>query len=345
MQNLKKNIFLGSLIVSFSIATILNFLQINPTFIFFLYIGGLFSLLFLKLPFLLVSCIGLILYLGSSLLVGKLANSLFGVILFSVSILGGGYLRKVMVRNEQEIKEIREKYEDTQEELERTRKLMGDYIMKELSYSDILVHNLQEAYYYTLRGLVSVFENRDPYTRGHSDRVTEYAVKIAYKMKLPPRLIRLIRYATQLHDVGRISIPLSILNKVDALNDEEFEFIKSHAIRSELMASPLEFLHEGLTFVRHHHERVNGTGYPDRLKQDEIPLGARIIAVADAFDAMTSSRTYRRPLSVEEALEELKNNAGKQHDPYIVEVFFHVIEDMRKTSELSKPLFQPSLVI
>lgn len=189
-------------------------------------------------------------------------------------------------------------------------------------YEDIHIN-----YFNTIHALVLAIEARDPYTRGHTERVTKYALKIGQALEMSQPELEMLRYAGEVHDVGKISIPDFILNKPGRLSPAERAVIEIHPVKGVEMLEPLEFLKPALPVVRHHHERYDGTGYPDGLLKDKIPMMARIIACADAFDAMTSDRPYRRRrLTVEEALEEIKNNSGSQFDPRIAHIFVRAIQ-------------------
>jgi len=171
-----------------------------------------------------------------------------------------------------------------------------------------------------LEKLAAALEARDPYTHGHSRRVARYSTLIAKRMGLPAKEVARIRAAAAIHDVGKVEIPREVLSKSGRLNDEEFELIKRHPVEGARMVAALE--DEELTrIVRHHHERLDGKGYPDRLRGSEIPLGARIIAVADTFDAITSTRPYRAATSHKQALEVLRTESGTQLEPKAVEAF------------------------
>jgi len=213
-------------------------------------------------------------------------------------------------------------------------KLKEDFFHREFKESDFLIQNLEENYYRMLIAMVKVRESQDPYIRGHSERVAELSAKVAGEFGLLEKEAEIIEKAALIYDVGRVGIPESMFNKPDILNDEEFELIKSHAIRSEYITSPVSFLSNGLSYIRNHHERFNGTGYPDKLKGNEIPLGARIIAACDAFCAMTSERPYRRKITPEVALDELRKNAGKQHDPKVIQALTVIVA--RKAAEASE---------
>ena len=171
-----------------------------------------------------------------------------------------------------------------------------------------------------LERLAGALEARDPRTHGHSKRVARHATSIARGLKLEDREVARIRTAALLHDVGKIEVPWSILEKPGALTDDEFAEIKKHPAAGarlvEGMGDP-----ELTAIVRHHHERIDGGGYPDRIGGEEIPIGARIIAVADTFDALTSARSYRPPRSHEEALGVLREEAGSQLDARAVKAF------------------------
>jgi putative nucleotidyltransferase with HDIG domain len=192
------------------------------------------------------------------------------------------------------------------------------------NYASIAINNhlnmmkLEEAYFNTVETLAVAIETKYPYVRGHSKRVAEYAIAIARELGLPESEIKAIRYGAILHDIGKIAVSSSIIHKPGSLTDTEFAQVKKHSAVGELMLRKIKFLEGVIKIVRHHHEKYNGHGYPDGLKADKIELGARIIAVADAYDAMLSIRPYRNALSVEEAISELKRNSGEQFDPQCV---------------------------
>ena len=188
-----------------------------------------------------------------------------------------------------------------------------------------LYHNLHESYLSIIRALVSALELKDSHTRGHSESVTRYAVALAKKLKLSPQEIESIEVAAILHDIGKIGIQESILNKPGKLNNEEWKEMKRHPEFSYKILKEVNFPWEIKPVIYAHHERYNGKGYPARLKGEKIPLGARILAVADTFAAMTSDRAYRKGLSKEVAIEELKRVAGTQLDPELVKVFVEML--------------------
>jgi HD-GYP domain-containing protein (c-di-GMP phosphodiesterase class II) len=193
-----------------------------------------------------------------------------------------------------------------------------------------LYFDLKESYLNSVKALVQALEAKDSYTRGHSERVTYYSKKIAERMKLPADVIEYIHQMSILHDIGKIGISENILRKKEKLSDDEYYQIKNHPEIGERILKPLNVFSHSLLYIRHHHEYFNGSGYPDGLCGKNIPVGARIICVADSYDAMTSDRPYRKGLNHEIAIRELKKNIGVQFDPEIVEVFLTVFKEEQK---------------
>ncbi len=190
-----------------------------------------------------------------------------------------------------------------------------------------LYERMKKVFQETIQSLAIALEAKDPYTSGHTKRVTEYAVMIAKGMGLSEEEVERITRAALLHDIGKIGVRLHSLNKKDGLTSEEYEMFKQHTIQGRLILEPIKFLSDIIPMVELHHEKYDGSGYPYGLSGEDIPLGARILNVADSFDAMTSDRPYRRSLSRKRAIEELHKNAGAQFDPKVVEVF---IEELKK---------------
>ena len=169
--------------------------------------------------------------------------------------------------------------------------------------------------------LALALEARDKYTSGHSQRVSNIALMISRKLEINQGSIRKIELAGLVHDIGKVGIKESVLTKRDKLTDEEYAHISAHSLIGENILRAVIDDEEILKIVRNHHERYDGSGYPDGLSGEDIPLGARILAVADTYDAMTTDRPYRKALSHETAIAELKEQSGIQLDPAVVDVF------------------------
>lgn len=189
-----------------------------------------------------------------------------------------------------------------------------------------LYEQLQAAYMSTIMALVSAIEAKDPYTCGHSKRVTSYSLGLARKLSLPEEQLKLLEQAAILHDIGKIGTKISILHKPGKLDDEEYLHLQEHPATGMKIIESVDFLRDVRLRVGQHHERYDGKGYPARLAGQDILLEARIMAIADAYDAMTSERPYRKPLPQEVAVAELVKNAGSQFDPELVPLFLEVLE-------------------
>lgn len=186
----------------------------------------------------------------------------------------------------------------------------------------------------TLTSLVTTLEAKDPYTRQHSQRVTEYAIRIGEIVGIDEGELEMIEFAGMLHDIGKIGVRDEILTKAGGLTDHEYEAIKQHVVIGERIAEPLGLTAEERAVIRNHHERYDGRGYPDGMGGEEIPLLARIVTIADAFDAMASTRPYRRARSREQALDEIVRNAGVQFDPKLMGA---AVEALRPYTEEAPP--------
>ena len=187
---------------------------------------------------------------------------------------------------------------------------------------------LESHYTETLEALASALEARDPYTQAHTSRIRDMASALAVAMKVPAEVRRATRLGAILHDVGKIGISDSILHKPGPLTEAEWEIMRTHPELGERMLESIDFLRPALPIIRHHHERWDGTGYPDRLAAQEIPVGARIVGVCDAFDAMTTDRPYKRAMPVDAALEEIMRCAGTQFDPECAKLLVEVVSNM-----------------
>jgi hypothetical protein len=179
----------------------------------------------------------------------------------------------------------------------------------------------QRAYSATMKALCQAVETKDFYTRGHSERVSRGSGMIASQIGMRADRAEAIRFAGMLHDVGKLGVPTKVLQKTGVLTEEEYAAIQLHPMRGLEIVREIGFLNEALTGIMHHHERIDGRGYPMGFAGDEIPEFARIIAVADAFDSMTSTRSYREARPIDEALEELRQGSGTQFDPALVDAF------------------------
>lgn len=191
-----------------------------------------------------------------------------------------------------------------------------------LNYIKALKYSYDERLEGIVKGVIAILELKDPYTRGHSERVAAYAMNMAEATgKFKPSELNYFYYACLLHDIGKVNIPDSILTKSGRLTDEEYGIIKTHPVVGAEAIREVEGIANNIDVIYHHHERWDGKGYPDRLAGGDIPFLARITAVADAFDAMTSSRSYRPALPFEEAYQRILDGQGNQFDPQLVEIF------------------------
>jgi putative nucleotidyltransferase with HDIG domain len=188
--------------------------------------------------------------------------------------------------------------------------------------------DLERSYDITLEALGDALDLKDAETEGHSKRVTAFTMAIARAMELPSERVRVIARGAFLHDVGKMAIPDAILRKPGRLTPEEQMLMREHAQLGYQMLRKIPFLHEAANIVYSHQERFDGSGYPRGLKGDQIPLGARIFAVADTFDAITSDRPYRAAQSISSARREIQKHSGHQFDPAIVDMFMSISEEL-----------------
>jgi putative nucleotidyltransferase with HDIG domain len=232
--------------------------------------------------------------------------------------------------NHQELIVAKQRYEDHLEELveQRTAEL------------DLALNSLEDAYRSTLKALTAALEARDQETHGHSERVVSYSMRLGREYGLDGDRAKALEFGSLLHDIGKIGVPDLILRKPGKLTSEEWVFMRQHPLHGQQILRGIEFLEGASRVVAQHHEKWDGSGYPLGLREEEIDVCARIFAVADAFDAITSDRVYRKGKSYQAAADELDTWAGKQFDPKVVEAFHRVPQqdwdDLRDQSLIRK---------
>ncbi len=204
---------------------------------------------------------------------------------------------------------------------------LEELVEQRTSELDRALNSLEDAYRATLRALTAALETRDSETHGHSERVVTYSLRLGREYGLNSETMKALEFGSLLHDIGKIGVPDSILRKPAKLTDEEWVRMKEHPYHGQQILRGIEFLEGAARVVAQHHEKWDGSGYPLGLRAEEIDICARIFAVADAFDAITSDRVYRRGKSYQEAAKELDDWAGRQFDPKVVEVFHRVPQE------------------
>jgi hypothetical protein len=202
----------------------------------------------------------------------------------------------------------------------------ADYVGAALRAAGLYAE-LEASYMGAAEALAAALEAKDNYTADHARSIADLAVEVGRRLGLDERRLRDLRYGAIFHDIGKIAVPDAILNKPGPLTDEEFRIVQRHPITGDQILAPIPFLAEARRIVRHDHERWDGAGYPDGLAGEEIPLGARIVFVVDAYHAMVSDRPYRRGLAEAVARAELRAHAGAQFDPQVVEVLLDCLEE------------------
>ena len=210
----------------------------------------------------------------------------------------------------------------------RSRELMDSYRRLEVSSLE------------AIESLNATVDAKDPYTAGHSARVQRIALAVAGELRVAPERLDAVRFGGLFHDIGKIAVPDSILTKPGPLDDDEFAAIKRHPADGAEILSHFSRLHEAVPLIRHHHERWDGNGYPDRLADEAIPVEACVIGLADAWDAMTTDRPYRPAMSVEEAAAEVRNCRGTQFSPVVVDAFFAAFRRQPAVFEPDEPTFE-----
>lgn len=208
------------------------------------------------------------------------------------------------------------------------RELGGLYRLERSRSAELerALESLQQTYLATMTSLAQVIEAKDRTTRGHLDRTQAYGLALARRIDPGLPEAPTLGYGFFLHDIGKVGIPEQILCKEGPLTGDEWEVMRTHPMIGAQIVEPIAFLSDAVDLIRHHHERFDGSGYPDRLAGEDIPLPARIFSVADSFDAMTSDRPYRGALAVDLALDEIRGGSGTQFDPEVVKEFVQMIE-------------------
>jgi len=235
----------------------------------------------------------------------------------------GAELHSLMVASQK----LKDGLKEHSNALEKQNTLLAKRIEESTRNLTRLYEDLRSTYMRTIKALAQAIDARDHYTHSHSENVAKYAVAIAAEMGLSAKEIETIREACELHDLGKIGIEDTILSKPFSLTAQEWEQIKRHPAIGAQILEPLTFLGEVIDLVRQHHEHLDGSGYPEGRKGEDILLGARIIHLADAYESMRSARSYRKvPLTKEEAIMEIKNNSGTQFDPKPVEAFLKIVD-------------------
>jgi putative two-component system response regulator len=199
---------------------------------------------------------------------------------------------------------------------------------KLLRAAELEVAHIGQAYLETVTVMANAVEGRDFYTRGHVDRVTTYALNLAKELHWPPDHIRILELGARLHDIGKVRVPDHILNKPGPLNDEEWTVMKKHPSIGARILRGITHLQPAMPYILYHHERWDGTGYPEGLKGREIPIEARLLAIVDVYDAITTRRPYHPAKSNQEVIELLKSESGKHFDPDLVPIFINMIAGM-----------------
>ena len=221
-------------------------------------------------------------------------------------------------------------------EKRRYENYLEEMVEQRTAELDRALRSLGDAYRTTLRALTAALEARDSETHGHSERVVNFSLRLGREMGLDAEQMRSLEFGSLLHDIGKIGVPDAILRKPGALNEGEWVKMREHPLHGQRILRGIEFLEGATRVVAQHHEKWDGSGYPLGLRDEEIDLNARIFAVADAFDAITSDRVYRRGRTYEEAATELDDFAGRQFDPVVVEAFHRVPrqewDDIRRRS-------------
>jgi HD-GYP domain-containing protein (c-di-GMP phosphodiesterase class II) len=252
-------------------------------------------------------------------------------------IAGGDFTRRIHVRSRTELGELGESFN-----------LMTDQLEKHIEDLRRAAEENRQLFIGTVKALAAAIDGKDPYTRGHSERVARFSLAIGERLGLPDDEMEKLRISALLHDVGKIGIDDNILKKPSALTDEEFEIMKQHPQKGYKIMSQIPAMKDFLPGMYMHHEMMNGGGYPQGLKGDEIPMQARIVSVADTFDAMTTDRPYQKGMGLEAAVERVKTFVGTRYDERVVQALVEACESGQITpgrvrlSKRAKDLLSPA---
>jgi len=189
----------------------------------------------------------------------------------------------------------------------------------------------------SIKSLVTLLDIRVPQEYTHSPYFSHLVMMLAHQMHLDEKQVESLKFASMLHDAGKADIPMEILTKTSKLTVKEYNIIKKHPVTGAQMLKHLQVLRPAIPIIMHHHEKYNGTGYPSRLKKNQIPLGARVMSVADAFEAMVYGRPYRERMDIPSAVKEIKKKSGTQFDPRVVEAFEKVVKKIKTKNYLQLP--------
>lgn len=259
--------------------------------------------------------VALVLAAGSSAVFARrVSGPVRALVDSSLTIAKGDFKSRVEVTSESETGRLAETF---------------NYMAEQLALYD---RNMRELYLSTIRSLAEAIDAKDPYTRGHSERVSRLSVSIARAMGMKDEDVEVITIAALLHDIGKIGIKDNILGKTSDLTPQEYEIMKSHPVIGAGIMSHIKQLERVLPGMRHHHETMDGTGYPDGLDGAKIPIAARIIGLSDTYDAMTTDRPYQKAMASEEAVEKIKTLAGPKFDPSVVDAFLKVMVLKRRSA-------------
>lgn len=257
---------------------------------------------------------GLVAMLAGIMLARRITLPLRKLADVTTAVAGGDFTQRAPVASRNEMGQLAENFNVMTDAVDRYVRSLRQALQEN---EELLIDSI--------RALAAAIDAKNPYTRGHSERVSQYAVAVAHHFGVKGREIQRVEIAALLHDVGKIGIEDAILLKPEALTDQEFAQMRNHVVKGAAIVSPIKRLKDMLPGIRSHHENWDGSGYPDGLKGDAIPLVARLISIADTFDAMTTDRPYQKGMDLLAAMERLQAMAGRRMDPKVVEAFFAAV--------------------